>query len=67
MSVSFFSSESPQLQKLRIKVLESLDEQNKALQSAQDWGDYRYKLGRLHGVAIALDILENINKTKERN
>ncbi len=61
-----FTLDSPQIDRARKRFIEFLTELDDSLKNCADFAEYKYKCGRWQGVKDCLDIIDNINKTKER-
>lgn len=64
-AVKFFTYESPQVVKTLILKLEAAklrESGNIARGLAQDWGDYRNRVGYIKGISEAIDICEELTK-----
>jgi len=64
--VKFFSYESPyEVRSARNRLIKQQQELHSGILAAQDWADFKFRLGKLAGITDAINILDESVKERE--
>ena len=65
--VHIFAADHPrQYRNLRQKLLELYKQQLESVLNAQDWADFRFRVGRIRGIGDAVNFCEELEKEERK-